>query len=280
LLTSPENDKVKFAKILTNRRDRYASKTFLAEGVRLVAEALASHNPPSFTLYDPEALQKTEAGHRLLLRLKEMLDEHGPAYPTTARLVESVSDTETPQGVVAAIPFLNWTNTQLAASRLHLILDELQDPGNLGTILRSAAATGDVTVWLTENCVDIYAPKTVRAGMGAHFRVPAANNLSWATITAKLEELGVKQILVAEGESDEGHKSRHAPDLDKLSYLDVDWSQPVALVIGNEAHGPSLEARRAATNSVYIPMPGGAESLNAAIAASVIMFEALRRKSS
>lgn len=279
LITSPENDKVKFIRNLTSRKDRYAAKTFLTEGVRLVTEALSAPNPPIFTLYDPEALQKTEAGHRLLLRLKEMLDEHKPVYPTTPRLIESVSDTVTPQGVVSAVPFLNWSQEQLAASKLHLVLDGLQDPGNLGTILRSAWATADTSVWLTENSVDVYAPKVVRAGMGAHFQVPAANNLNWADLTAKLQAMGVIQVLLAEGESEESSKSRHAPDLSKLSYLEVDWTKPTALIIGNEAHGPSLEARRSATHLVYIPMPGGAESLNAATAASVTMFEALRQKS-
>ncbi len=281
LITSPENDKVKFIRLLTNRRDRYASKMFMTEGVRLVTEALQSANPPTFTLYDPEALQKTESGHRLLLRLKEMLDEKGPVYPTSPRLIESVSDTITPQGVVAAVPFLNWSNEQLAASQLHLILDNLQDPGNLGTILRSASATGDTSVWLTENSVDIYAPKVVRAGMGAHFRVPAVNNLDWPSLLARLEAMGVKQILLAEGEDEESNvKSRHTPDLAAISYLQTDWTQPTALIIGNEAHGPSLEARRAATHTIFIPMPGGAESLNAATAASVMMFEAMRQKSS
>jgi len=280
LITSSENDKVKFIRLLTNRRDRYASKMFMTEGVRLVTEALQSANPPTFTLYDPEALQKTEGGHRLLLRLKEMLDEKGPVYPTTPHLIESVSDTVTPQGVVAAVPFLNWSNEQLAASQLHLILDNLQDPGNLGTILRSAGATGDTSIWLTENSVDIYAPKVVRAGMGAHFRVPAVNNLDWPTLLARLEAMGVKQILLAEGDDESNVKSRHVPDLTAISYLQADWTQPTALIIGNEAHGPSLEARRAATHTVFIPMPGGAESLNAATAASVIMFEAMRQKSS
>lgn len=279
LITSAENDKVKFLKNIANRRDRYAAKTFMAEGVRLVTEAFASHNPPTITLYDPEALQKTEAGNRLLLRLKEMLDDKKPVYPTLPRLIESVADTVTPQGVVAAVPFLNWTEQQLNSAKLHLVLDSLQDPGNLGTILRSAGATGDTTVWLTENSVDLYAPKVVRAGMGAHFRVPAANNLNWEALTAKLQAAGVEQILVAEGDSEQAApKTKHSVNLDKISYWDVDWKQPTALIIGNEAHGLSPEALKIATAQVYIPMPGGAESLNAAVASSLVMFEALRQR--
>lgn len=277
VITSAENDKVKFLKNISNRKDRYAAKSFLAEGVRLVTEAFMSHNPPTITLYDPDALQKTEAGHRLLLRLKEMLDDKKPVYPTLPRLIESVADTVTPQGVVAAVPFLNWTNEQLNASKLHLVLDSLQDPGNLGTILRSAGATGDTTVWLSENCVDIYSPKVVRAGMGAHFRVPAANNLNWEDLAAKLQTAKVKHILVAEGESEQP-KNKHIANLEKVSYWEHDWKQPTALIIGNEAHGLSPEALQLATGQVYIPMPGGAESLNAAVAASLIMFEALRQR--
>lgn len=281
LLTSPDNDKARFVRNLFNKKDRYIARHFVAEGVRLVEEALKAKKPPLYVLYDPEALAKTEAGRSLLVTLIEMVDDHkGGIYPATARIMESITDTVTPQGVVAAVPFQDWKAEQFAAAKLHIILDELQDPGNLGTILRSAGGAGSTAIWMTENTVDFYSPKVVRAGMGGHFRVPSAYGVRWPELTMRLEAAGVKQILLAESEADEGSgkRPRKTLSLEEQSYFEVDWSKPTAVIIGNEAHGVGAEAWQAATGLVTIPMPGGAESLNASVAASLIIFEALRHR--
>ncbi|HEX2909584.1 MAG TPA: RNA methyltransferase [Chloroflexia bacterium] len=275
LLTSPDNDKVRFIHNLLSKKDRYVARHFLAEGVRLVDEALNSPKPSLYTIYDPEALGKTEAGQRLLIRLYDMVEQKKGVFPATARILEFMSDTVTPQGVVAAVPFLDWQAEQLAAARLHIVLDELQDPGNLGTIMRSAGGAGDTAVWLTEGSVDFYSPKVVRAGMGAHFRVPSAYGLAWPDLLERLKEAGVEQIFLAESEGSAGPVGESLP---AMSYYEVDWTKPSAVIIGNEAHGPGPEARRAATHLLTIPMPGGAESLNASVAASLIIFEALRHR--
>lgn len=281
LLTSLDNDKVRFLRNLQTKKDRYAAKHFLVEGVRLVDEALRAARPPYFTLYDSEALLKTEPGKRLLQRLIELVEDKKGVYPATAKVMETVSDTVTPQGVSAAVPFLDWKPEDFSQVKLHLILDGLQDPGNLGTILRSAGGAGETAIWLTENCVDFYSPKVVRAGMGAHFRVPSAIDKSWESIKTQLKTLGVEQILLADSDSEDSVNSRprRAGDLPELTYYEVDWTKPCAVIIGNEAHGASNNAWLAATHRLTIPMPGGAESLNAAVAASLIVFEALRQRS-
>ncbi len=281
LLTSPDNDKARFLRNLLNKKDRYAARHFVAEGVRLVEEALRGPKPPLYTLYDPDALAGTDAGRKLLMRLIEMVEDKKGVFPATARIMESVSDTVAPQGVVAAVPFLKWEPSSFAAANLHIVLDGLQDPGNLGTILRSAGGAGATAIWLTEGSVDFYSPKVVRAGMGAHFRVPSAFGLKWPELLDQLKAAGVEQILLAESELEEAPPSvrpRKTLDLPEVIYYEVDWTKPTAVIIGNEAHGAGTEAWQAATHLLHIPMPGGAESLNAAVAASLIIFESLRQR--
>jgi RNA methyltransferase, TrmH family len=277
-ITSPENDKAKFIRTLQEKKNRYAAKHFLAEGIKLVNEAWNAAKEPLFTLFEPEALRQTESGRGFLLRLNDLIEEKKPIYPTTAKIIASLADTVTPQGIVAAVPFLTWDQAQIKRKTFHLILDGLQDPGNLGTLLRTAGAAGNVAVWLTEQSVDLYSPKVVRAGMGAHFRVPAMIDQKWENLSEKLAALGVTQVLVAEGAiSEEGESKANYRALPSVSYDKVDWTQPTAVIIGNEAHGASREAWNAAQRIIAVPMPGGMESLNAAIAGSIIIYEALRQ---
>jgi TrmH family RNA methyltransferase len=144
---------------------------------------------------------------------------------------------------------------------LILILDCLRDPGNLGTILRSAEAAGVGQVILAPGTVDPYNPKVVRGGMGAHLRLPVLS-LPWPAI-AKV--VAGRAIWLADAAAD-------------LAYDAVDWTVPSALLVGGEASGPGEQARALATGEVGIPMAGGTESLNAAMAATVILFEAARQQ--
>lgn len=277
LITSPDNDRARFIRNLLSKKDRYAARHFVVEGVRLVGEALRAPKPPMYTLYDADALSKTEEGQRLLMRLIELVEDKKGVFPATARVMEGLSDTVSPQGVTAAAPFLQWQPEAFAKAKLHLILDEVQDPGNLGTILRSAWAAGDTAVYLTEGSVDFYSPKVVRAGMGAHFKIPAALGQNWEQLSESLAANGVEQILLADS-SEDGIAISRKVTLPEVNYYEVDWSKPTAVIIGNEAHGAGPEARKAATHQLKIPMPGGAESLNASVAASLVIFEALRQR--
>ena len=179
------------------------------------------------------------------------------------------SDTETPQGVLAVLPFPRHGIPREPS--LVLIVDRLRVPGNLGTILRTAAAAAVELVLLPPGTVDPYNPKTVRGGMGAHFRLPILQ-LDWEGVERHLAGLDVWLAAAGEG----------------IRYDQVDWRRPVALIVGGEASGAGERAARLATGElggercggrVRIPMPGGMESLNAAVAAGVVLFEIVRQRS-
>jgi RNA methyltransferase, TrmH family len=191
------------------------------------------------------------------------------------RVLEAVSDVQTTQGVVGVLPLNAFDPAAMRARRSSkrrsalLILDDLADPGNMGTILRTALAADVDTVLLTPACVDYLSPKVVRAAAGAHIALPVETDLSWNAIEEKiaLHCAGVPRVLLAEA------RSEH-------QYFDLNLTSPFALVIGNEAHGPSHEARRRATQTITIPLLNGVESLNAAIATSIILYEAVRQSRS
>jgi TrmH family RNA methyltransferase len=174
-------------------------------------------------------------------------------------VMHSLSATETPQGVLAVITIESLSLPKNPG--LLLILDALNDPGNLGTILRTAAAAGIDGVLLGPGCVDAYNPKVVRSGMGAHLRLPI-HYKNWQEIARQVNDL-VVYLAAAEGE---------------IHYSDVDWTVPSALIIGNEAHGGGQRARSLAEKKIAIPMHQQAESLNAAVAAGIILFEGVRQK--
>ncbi|MBZ0303815.1 MAG: RNA methyltransferase, partial [Anaerolineae bacterium] len=140
-------------------------------------------------------------------------------------------------------------------------LDALRDPGNLGTMLRTAGAAGVQAVLLSPDCADPYNPKVLRAGMGAHFRIPLAT-LDWPQIATICAPLRVYLADSAGG----------------VRYDQADWSAPWALLIGSEAHGAGTQALDLAAARIFIPMSAATESVNAAMAASVILFEALRQR--
>jgi RNA methyltransferase, TrmH family len=149
-----------------------------------------------------------------------------------------------------------------------LVLDAIRDPGNLGTILRTAAAAEVQGVILASGCVDPFSPKVLRSAMGAHFRLPLLV-LDWTEIEALLKlgrtQPGVK-IYLSEAES-------------SLTYTRADFRSPAALIIGGEAEGAGMEAQRLAEERIHIPMAPGIESLNAAVAAAILMFEVVRQRS-
>jgi TrmH family RNA methyltransferase len=150
-----------------------------------------------------------------------------------------------------------------------LILDDLADPGNMGTILRTALAANVDEVLLSSNCADYLSPKVVRAAAGAHVALPVRADLSWEAIAERAIEHcgGEVRVLLAEAGS-------------PFVYYEQDLTKPFALIIGSEAHGPSKEARMLATRTISIPLANGVESLNAAMAAGIILFEAVRQQRS
>ena len=254
MISSIANPKIKLIRNLRARRaSREAEGLFVVEGVRLVEEALRAPGAPRLALY----------GDGLDLRAQTALEQlraRGAALElVTPEVMAAASDAETPPGLLAVVPTPALPPpTPLS---LALVLDGLRDPGNLGTILRTADAAGVQVVFLAPGTVDAYNPKVVRAAMGAHFHLPLVA-LGWEALAQRLAGLA---LWLAE--------ARSGP-----AYQQVDWRAPSALIIGSEAAGPSQAARRLALQPVSIPMPGQAESLNAAVAAGIILFEAARQR--
>jgi len=276
MIDSPTNPIVKDLQALNLAKRRKERGLFLVEGVRLVEDALRAGYRPQVCLYHEESVKRTERGRDLLRLLRDpraRSDNRGSVQEASERAIQAAANTEHPQGIVAAFSIPTW---ELPARReqppLALICDNIQDPGNLGTILRTAEAAGVTAVLLTPDSVDLYNPKVVRAGMGAHFRLPTFPDLSWQNIGTLLSELAIPPGIL------------YATDADALTAYDtVDWTQPSALIISNEAHGPSPSARafsKRAGGFISIPMQGDAESLNAASAAAVLLFEASRQRRS
>ena len=255
MITSSSNAKIKLVRSLQGRsRQRKSEKAFVAEGVRLLEEAVVERWPMEFVLYDANL---SERGLALINTLQEQSQTDISQIPPS--LMAEISDTETPQGVLAVlkrqrIPLPDPTT-------FVLIADQIRDPGNMGTLLRTAEAAGADAVILAPGTVDAFSPKVVRAGMGAHFRLPVWDQ-TWEELRALAEGLTV--FLAESGAG--------------LPAWDADFVQPLALLIGGEAFGASPQARSLADHTVTIPMPGRADSLNAAIAAGILIAEVLRQR--
>jgi TrmH family RNA methyltransferase len=259
-ITSLENERVRMVRSLHEKRRRDELGAFIVEGVRLVEEALSAGADIPLVLYDPEAIAQNSRARQLIDALGEV------AVPVTDRVLRSVADTQHPQGIVGMVRVPEPAEA-MPSGRLVLVLDAVQDPGNVGTILRAAVASGVNAVIVGPDCADVYSPKVVRAAMGAHFHVDLFTGLDWPQIERMTAG---RQRLVG------------APVGGRV-YYQVDWTRPSALVISNEAAGPSLGALRLAggqgNGKVSIPIVGAADSLNAAVAAGILLFEASRQAS-
>jgi TrmH family RNA methyltransferase len=256
-INSVGNPKVKRVRsLLARRRVRQASRQFVVEGIRLLEEALRAGAHPLQLFYTVE-VGDSSRGAALLAAAGEASEE---VHQVSRAVMSAISDTETPQGIVAVLPWPELPPPDRAD--LLLVLDGLRDPGNLGTVLRSAAAAGVAHVCLAPGTVDPYSPKVVRSAMGAHFRLPISADVPLPGIRELCGGLNV-YLADASGET---------------RYFDVDWAEPCALVVGGEAKGAGQEIRSLAQARISIPLQRGVESLNAATAAAVILFEALRQR--
>ena len=253
MITSSQNPRIKLARALLGRaKERRQERAFVAEGIRLVEEAETQDWKFRFVLYDASL---NERGSSLIERL---LSRDIDVEEVSEPLMKSLSDTETPQGILAVLEL-----AQLPVSDspgFVLIPDQIRDPGNLGTLLRTAAAAGVQAVFLPPETTDAFAPKVVRSGMGAHFRLPI-QAMKWEKIRRETKDL---QIYLA--------------DMDGKPCWETDLRQPLVLIVGNETEGASEEARQLASQKISIPMAGNVESLNASVAGSVLMFEVVRQR--
>ena len=257
-ITSLSNPRVKHIISLHRRRVRHRERLFIAEGIRLIEEGLKAKSKPAALFFTEEAAS-ADRGQKLLRMARDMgvmLTE------VSSEVMSAMADTENPQGILAAFSFVQ--SSIPTRPTLTLVVDGVRDPGNLGTLLRSADAAEVDEVLLTRRSVDIYNPKVVRGGMGSHFRLPSRGGLSWQEIGRAVEGMGVALADARGGER----------------YDDVPWRDPWAVLVGGEAEGSSVEARSLADRLITIPCRQGVESLNTAVAGSVILFEARRQRRS
>lgn len=245
-------------KLLADRRARDNEGLYILEGVRLAEEARAAGIHPELVLYSRSLSARGQEIIRSFENLPFDIEE------VEADLLDRISDTRNSQGILltARIPLPALENDYISI----LALDEIRDPGNLGTLMRSAAALGFRMIALTTNSVDAHSPKVIRAAMGAHFKLDIKTmTVSELADFCKTKNHPTLRILLADSEGD-------------LDCWNMDLSQPVCLVIGGEAQGVSPELRSICDGVARVPMESGSESLNAAVAGSILMYEIYRQR--
>lgn len=258
MITSISNEQVKFlTKLMKKPKIRWEQGLFVAEGIKLSAEAEA--------LGRAKKIYATGQG---MAAFKEKLGE-SPLCPVeflTEQVLSGIADTVSPQGMLALVEMPSYLlDTILLREDANLLfLEEIRDPGNLGTIFRTAECAGVNGIILSSGCVDVYNPKVVRSTMGAVFRMPFVYAEDFFAAMEQAKKQGIRIF---------GAHLRG-----RQSFFAGDYRGKTAFLIGNEANGMTEEAAQAADVLVKIPMEGGSESLNASVAAAVMMYEAYRQK--
>lgn len=262
IITSKENRLIKYvAKLISSKSFRLQEQLFVIEGARLCEDAANGNVQAKYCFYTAQALEKYPAQVQASIRCAQA------AYEISQPIAQKISDTKTPQGVCLVCSMLDKQVflDKIKSTGHYLLLDGLQDPGNIGTILRTADAFGLDGVILTENCPDLYSPKVIRSTMGAFFRQPvflAGDTVSCIRLLKQAGQRVYASIL----------------DDRATGLMQTDFSGGCTVVIGNEGNGISAEVVQECTNQVYIEMTGQAESLNAAVAASIFMWEMRRQE--
>ena len=264
MITSESNTQIKeLVKLQKNARQRKKSKTFVAEGIKLTKEA-AMHGKLQ-RVYISEMLHQQQWNGCPECEIAKELG--GAAVEIVAEnIFKQISETVTPQGILGIVQMPEYSLEEILSDERNgfLLLDDLRDPGNLGTILRTSEGAGMSGVILSKESVDLFNPKVVRSTMGAIFRVPFIYVDDLAETIEHMKEKGI----VVYGTMMEGSRC----------YDQVDYRNPVGIVVGNEANGISQRVGKALSGRIRIPMEGQLESLNAAVAAAVVMYEVARQR--
>lgn len=260
-IESADNKKAKLAASLHQRKHREREGLFLAEGVRLAEMAAESAWPIRFALATEKLLQ-SDRGRALA----EKLSAETEVLLVSEKIFLKAAGTEQPQGILLIVEQKKSSleTMQAAGNPLYVVLDRVQDPGNVGTIIRTADAAGAHGVLLTKGSADVFSDKVVRSTMGSLFHMPMVTGVSAEEVQGFARERGCKLLVTALEE-------RARPLYER------NLAQPTVLVFGNEGNGVSPELIKAGEKT-YIPMAGGAESLNVGVSAAVVLFEALRQR--
>ena len=265
MITSANNQQLKqVSALLKKAKERKERKAFVVEGPRMVVEAPVESLK---AVYVAESFEKNQENQNLLKELEKKCQDAGAVFETVADAVfKNVSDTQTPQGIMAVVAMPEYSFEQLLdGDKTHLlILESIQDPGNLGTMLRTGEGAGITGVIMNKTTVDLFNPKTIRSTMGSIYRMPHYVTEDLSETLRVLKEKGISLYAA--------HlKGEHY-------YTEEDYTSGCAFLIGNEGNGLSDEIANQADTYIKIPLEGQVESLNAAISATLLMYEANRQR--
>lgn len=253
-ITSKDNPIFKLIKSLKKKKGRDENGLYMIEGLRLLEEAVKNG----------VELQYLVVNEKINLLPKVNLDCQ--ILRVTEKMFKDLSDTVSPQGIIGIGRQTNLSlgNLVFTEKPLIIVLNKIQDPGNLGTIIRTSAAAKATAVLITEGTVDLYNPKVIRSTMGAVFQIPIISGLEDEEVICWLKKNNIN-ILVADVNA-------------QKYYFSVNLKEAVALVIGNENQGPSLKWKSMAKHKIKIPILGDTESLNASVAAGILIYDVIRQR--
>ena len=255
MITSVTNKQVKsIQKLQKSGKERKQTKRFVIEGIRMFKEI------------PRESLDKIYVTEQFYEKNKELFLENEPTDFVTESVFEKLSETQTPQGVLATVKMAEYSFEEMISGKenpLFLVLENLQDPGNLGTILRTAEGAGVDGIIMSRDTVDIYNPKVVRSTMGALFRMPFCYVEDILEAVERMKKRGI---------------TVYAAHLAGDGFYEKDYKKATAFLVGNEGNGLTDAITELADEKIRIPMMGKVESLNAAIAATLMAYEALRQR--
>jgi RNA methyltransferase, TrmH family len=263
LITSRKNEMIKNAAHLSSSAEiRREQGLFMVEGARLCSDAAQSGVTVKILFYTAQANEK----YGEYLDMIQVNAEQ--VYEIEPHVAALLSETKTPQGIFCVCKMQDCAQglTQMEQSRHYLALENIQDPANLGAVLRTAEALGVGGVVLAGSCCDVYSPKVLRASMGAVFRLPFFITDNMADAAVQLNAQGFLTLAAV-------------PDEKVQKVTDIHFKSATVIVVGNEGNGLTAEAIAACSQAVTIPMLGRAESLNASASAAILMWEMMRSRS-
>ena len=256
-LTSTKNPLIKQVRKLQAAKERKRQNLLLLEGTNLI-DAACQVDYKLDTVFYTEYWQEN---HQILWQT--ITEKEVKTQPVSTEVLNAIATTVNPDGIVAIASRKQLSEPGVSATKLGIALERLQDPGNLGTIIRTAAATGVDSLWLSEDSVDIYNPKVLRASVGQWFSVPIGIEPDLPQLIRQYQQAGI-QIVATASEAAQ-------------SYWEVDFTRPTLIVLGNEGAGLSAELMAIADEQVNIPLANGVESLNVAVATALLLYEAKRQ---
>ncbi len=272
-ILSLTNEKIKrLVRLFDKEKERKSENCFLAEGLRLVSEMPEDKLKELYVT--EEFLEKIEneedtGNIKVIKNIIKKADSEKKCYILTHDAMKKAASTDSPQGIIAIVQRYSWELKDLSGMEdkaLIVILDHLQDPGNVGTIFRTAEAAGATGILVSNDTAGIYTPKVVRSTMGAIFRVPFIISETREDFISYIEKIHKNGIVI------------YGMHLDGNEFFSRNYKKSAAFLIGNEGNGLGEDTAKEADELIRIPMKGKVESLNAAMSTTIVLYEALRQR--